>query len=139
MNVEERKLIELQEKGLSILVEKDGKIIFQSSKSMLRPLYEGLNNYAEEMQGATVIDKIVGRAAAYLCILAKVGKVITPLASETAKEVLDKHGIILYAADSIPYIINRDGTDMCPMEKMASESVSPEDFYERLKSKVRQP
>ena len=129
---EQQKLNALKQQGLSIQVEKDGKIIFQSFDGMLKPLYQCLNEHAADMQGAIVIDKIVGRAAAFLCIMGKVGKVITPLASDTAKQVLDEKNITLYASEYIPYIINRDKTGMCPMEKMAIESSSPEAFYAKL-------
>lgn len=134
MENEAQKLVELMQKGLSIWVEKDGKTIFQSHESMLKPLYDCLNEYPNEMKGAIVIDKIVGLAAAYLCILGKVNKVITPVASETAKDILEQYKITLYASEIIPYIINRDKTGMCPMEKMALKSASPRDFYNQLSS-----
>ncbi|MDZ7725007.1 MAG: DUF1893 domain-containing protein [candidate division KSB1 bacterium] len=132
MNDEKQTLKKLKKQGLSIQVEKDEKIIFQSFDGMLKPLYQCLNEHAEDMQGATVIDKVVGRAAAYLCIMGQVEKVITPLASDTAKQVLHENNITLYASEVIPYIINRDKTGMCPMEKLAIESKSPEAFYAKL-------
>ena len=98
---------------------------------MLKPLFVCLLEKREEMQGATVIDKIVGRAAALLMTLGKVKEVYTPLASETAKEVLDAAGIALHAEKLIPYIVNRDNTGMCPMEKL-SVNKEPEEFYQLI-------
>lgn len=136
MTNEQKKLLQLEQTGLSIMVEKNGAVFFKSSDSMLKPLYHCLVTYPEQMNGALVIDKIVGRAAAFLCILGGVHKIITPLASQAAKTVLDEQGISLYASNYIPYIVNRDKTGMCPMEKMAMESASSIDFYERFKSVI---
>ena len=133
----QKKIDYLQENKLSIHIEKDGQLIFESSEPMLKPLFLCLMQKREALNGATVVDKIVGRAAALLMALGKVKNVYTPLASETAKGVLMAEGIELSAKKVIPYIVNRDQTGMCPMEKMANESESAEDFFEKLKSVIK--
>lgn len=133
----ELELKELDELGLSLRVEKDGEIICESRDAMLKPLFACLARQREHMRGAVVIDKVVGRAAALLMILARVGQVITPVASESAKKLLDAAGIPLFAHKIIPVIMNRDRTDLCPMEKMANEFDSPEEFYQKLATIIR--
>ena len=133
----QQKIDYLQKNELSIHIEKDGHVIFESSDPMLKPLFVCLIEKRGELKGATVVDKIVGRAAALLMTLGKVKNVYTPLASETAKSVLDEAGIELSANRMIPYITNRDKTCMCPMEKMANESESAEAFFEKLKGVVK--
>jgi hypothetical protein len=123
----------LVEKGLSIQIEKDGEIIFESAEPMLRPLYHCITEKLELMKGAVVVDKIVGRAAALLCVLGKVSEVYTPLASETAVALLTKNGIRIEAKKVISQIMNRDNSGPCPMEKMASAFESPVEFYNKLK------
>lgn len=132
----QEKINYLQENELSIHIEKDGQVIFESSEPMLKPLFFCLMEKREELKGATVVDKIVGRAAALLMSLGRVDKVYTPLASETAQNVLDGAGIELFSNRMIPYIVNRDKTGMCPMEKMANDSESAEAFFEKLKSVI---
>jgi hypothetical protein len=129
----QEKVKKLEQKGLSIIIEKDGQIIFESADPMLKPLYMCLTQKAAYMNGAVVIDKIVGRAAALLCMLGKVAEVYTPLAGETAIALLEKSGITVKAIKTIPQIMNRDNTGPCPMEKMASGFDSPLDFYNQLK------
>jgi len=131
------KLKYLKENNLSIRIEKNGEIIFESYDPMLKPLFTCLLKKREELKGATVVDKIVGRAAALLSQLGEVKEVITPLASETAREVLESAGIELYAEKMIPYIVNRDNTGMCPMEKMAIECDTAEAFFEKLKGIIK--
>ena len=131
-----QKIKYLQDNNLSIHIEKDGETIFESSDPMLKPLFVCLLQKREEMRGATVVDKIVGRAAALLMSIGQVSRVYTPLASESARHVLEPD-IQLHAKKIIPYITNRDNTDMCPMEKMANECDTAEAFFEKLKGIIK--
>lgn len=133
----QQKLNYLKENNLSILIEKNGRTIFESYDPMLKPLFLCLLEKRDELEGATVIDKIVGRAAALLMTLGNVKEVYTPLASETAKQVLDAVNIPLYAERMIPFIVNRDNTGMCPMEKMANECATADEFFAKLEKIIK--
>ncbi len=137
MTDRQKKLQYLKDNDLSIFIENEGKTIYESRDPMLKPLFVCLLQMRKDLKGATVVDKIVGRAAAMLSFLGEVREVITPLASETARQVLQAGGIELYAEKMIPYIVNRDNTGMCPMEKMANESESAEAFFEKLKEIIK--
>ena len=122
--------------GFSIQVENEKGIFYQSSEPMLKPLIKCLNQYTAQMSGATVVDKIVGLAAAYLCMIGKVGRVLTPLASQSAEDALRGKGIELIAVRIIPQIMNRDGTAPCPMEQLAASFAAPEEFYAEMKRRM---
>ena len=122
--------------GLTVLVQKEDKTIFQSTEPMLRPLLLCLRNHRAEMKDASVIDRVVGKAAAYLCILGQVKEVITPLASQSAHQVLQEHHISLKALKTVPQIRNRDNTDQCPMEKLADSCATPEEFLRALEKRT---
>jgi len=131
------KLDYLEKHSLSIYIEKDGKIVFQSVDPMLKPLFICLVTQQEILKQATVVDKVIGRAAALLAILGEVAEIITPLASESAEKALAQAGIPLYARKIIPYIVNRDRSGLCPMEQMAGECKTPAEFFERLKAVIK--
>ena len=84
-----------------------------------------------------VIDKVIGKAAAFICILRNVKAVYTPVASESAKILLAEKGIDLQAKKVIPEIRNSNKTDQCPMEKMADAAGSPELFYKELEARIK--
>ncbi len=132
----QEKIDALHQAGLTLQVEKAGRVIFVSSEPMLKPLLLCLQQRRSEMAGATVIDKIVGRAAAYLCVKGKVAEVITPLASHGAQEVLQQAGIPLQARRVVAQIMNRDNTGPCPMEQLAGEARSAEEFYQALSARI---
>lgn len=132
----QEKIDDLHQAGLTLQVEKAGLVLFASSEPMLKPLLLCLQQKRSEMVGATVIDKIVGRAAAFLCVKGKVAEVITPLASHGAQEVLQQAGIPLQAQRVVAQIMNRDNTGPCPMEQLAGEALSAEGFYQALCARI---
>lgn len=136
MENDQEKIKQLIKNGLSLRIEKDDRIIYQSSEAMLKPLLFCLQQYREEMAGATVIDKIVGLAAAYLCIIAKVKRVLTPLASVPAHQALQQYGIELVSLRLVAQIMNRDNSAPCPMEQLALSCSSPEEFISALNQRI---
>lgn len=137
MEIWQKKVKLLQDAGLSIRIEKEGEIVFESADSMLRPLFICLTKMPEQIKDALVIDKIVGRAAALLCVLGKVREVYTPMASKSAQALLEEHGIELKANRITPQIMNRNNDGPCPMEKMACGFKNPEDFYQELAKRIK--
>lgn len=86
------------------------------------------------MVGATVLDKTVGRAAALLCIYAKVDLMLTPLISRAAVDTLEEFGVLFLALEKVERIVDTGGTAPCPMEQK-SMGKSPDQFYESLAQK----
>jgi hypothetical protein len=132
----QQKLRLLEQNNLSIIVEKNCTIVYQSADPMLKPLLDCLHSKDDLLKDATVIDKVTGLAAAYLCWLGGVKMIMTPLTSISAKEFLTKKGIPIEAARTIPQIKNRQNTGPCPMEQLALSSSSAEDFYKNLLAKI---
>ena len=131
--MEWKKLIkEMLDDHLSIRIYNNDKIIYQSSESMLKPLLTCYLEKRKEMEGSIVVDKVIGLAAAFLCILAKVSRVYTPLASESAEKILAENNIVLKYEKRTPVIINRTNTGPCPMESLALSSTGPQDFLDKL-------
>lgn len=90
-----------------------------------------LIDYAGEFspceKDVTVFDRIVGNAAALLLSQMSCREVYSPLGSELAVETLRCFGISYHFTRVVPYIQDRSGEGMCPMEKL-SLGRSPEEF-----------
>ena len=132
----QRKLEEFEQGPHTLAVEREGRVLFTSTKDRLAPLLDALEALGPRFHGALVLDRVIGRAAAWLCALAGVAEVLTPLVSEAAIEVLDRYGIRLYARRTVPRILNDRSDALCPMETLALESSSPEEFLEKLRAKL---
>jgi hypothetical protein len=108
------------------------RLLFTSAKDGLLPLLDYIDKFAPCEEGVTVFDRVVGNAAALLLVKAGGKKVYSPLGSELAARTLDNYAVEYHFSEAVPYIRNRSGQDMCPMEK-SSLNKSPEEFYELMK------
>lgn len=102
-----------------------------SQKRGIAPIIELIDAEPEFLNGASVADKVIGKAAAMLLNAYGVKNIRTPLASEKAVEYLKGKSMIFEYESTAEYIINRDGTDMCPMEKTVL-NINDEKEAERL-------
>ena len=70
----------------------------------------------EMFRGASVVDKVVGKAAAALMIIGGVRELHALLISDGALSLLANTGIIVSYDKRTDHILNRDNTGWCPME-----------------------
>jgi iron complex outermembrane receptor protein len=109
---------------------------YTSQYSGIRPLLQPLNKDCYFFEDAIVIDKVIGKSAAFLLIYGKVKKVHAFVMSEHAKNLLDLHNINYSYDKLVPYIENNIKTDMCPMEKTVLEIEEVNDAFNALNRKV---
>ena len=126
----------LSKTDCSIVVVKNANILTKKQGDGLRPILEAIDELREDMQGSIVGDRILGKASALLCVYSKVKGVYSPQATKTAVAVLIRAGILSQTEETIPYIKNRDGDDLCPFEKMLVDVNSPDEAFKILKEKV---
>ncbi len=116
-------------KDITCTVIKENKV-YQSELKGIRPLMNWLTQQPEVLKDSYVIDKVVGKASALLLIYGGVSRIHGKTMSKTAEEIL-KHYQVEYSYDElVDYIINNDGTDMCPMEKKVINTDSPEEAFQ---------
>ena len=123
---------------LHLIILKEGKTVFTSSKAGMRPLLDAIDIVGlPTLRKSVVIDKIVGKAAALLITYFKAREVHCLVLSVRAREVLDKRGIKHYAERIVPEVKNKLGTDVCPFEKAVLDVEDPEEAYETLSAKLK--
>ncbi len=122
----------IQQDDCSVAVQlTNGQIIKKIGKSV-RPLYQIYLENKADMNGAIVADRIIGKAAACLLVDAKVKSVYTFLMSKSAAKLLEAHGICFEYAKLCEYIENRNGTDLCPMEKLIVDIENVEHCIDKI-------
>lgn len=128
----------LTKEHLALVIVKHGEAIFKSNEKGITPLYTAVNEIKESMKGASVADKVIGKAAAMLCSYAGINELYTNLISEKAIDVLNKTEITYQFNNICSFIKNRNNTGMCPVETLASNTECIEDLlyeiHEFLKS-----
>jgi len=118
-------------KNHTIVLVKNDKIYISDKKGispMMDFIEQGLN-----LNGFSVADIIVGKAVALLFVKEGIVGVFAKVISKAGLEVLNKHNIFTEYETLTDNIINRNGTDICPMEKTVLEIDDPEFAYEKLK------
>lgn len=99
----------------------------------VKDLFILVNTRPQVLDGAAVADRVIGRGAAMLLVLGNVKQVYAKLISEPAIKVLREACIPLDYEKAVPNIINRDGTDVCPVEKLTMNITEPSEAFERIK------
>lgn len=119
----------------TLRVYEDSKLIFDSDKDRLLPLVEYIDKFASKHRDVVIFDKIMGRAAALLCVKANCQEVYSPLGSQLAIELLEQRGIKHHLSKNVPCIQKPSGEGMCPME-LLSFGKEPEEFYQLIRELV---
>ena len=88
--------------------------------------------------GFAAADQIVGKAAALLYIKIGVAGLYAKVISEQAMPILKGYGIPFVYEHAVPFIMNRKGDDMCPMEKTVVGITDPESAVTALTEKVKE-
>lgn len=113
----------LEAGGHSCVLYKDGAAHL-SDKRGVAPLVDWLDE-GLPMDGFSAADKIVGKAAAMLFVLAGVKAVYAPVMSRGAAEFLRGRGVEAAYGLLTEGIINRAGDGPCPMERAVAAIDDP--------------
>lgn len=122
--------------GHSIVLVKDKDIIISDGRG-ISPMIK----YIEEnksLENYSCADLIVGKAVAMLFVKTKIKEVYGAVMSKSAYEYLAKHNISCSYKVKVDSIINRSGTDICPMEKVVLDIDDVDEAYTALIKKIEE-
>ena len=122
--------------GHTICLCRDGKLLF-SDKKGISPMMDFIEE-GVDLEGYSAADLIVGKAVAMLFVKCRIKSVFAKTLSKSGREMLFSHGIECEYEVLADSIINRDGTDICPMEKTVKDTDGIEEGYLLLKEKLQQ-
>ena len=105
---------------LAFVLVKDGKVVATGDDYGVRELLAAVDQLGPLARGASLADKIVGKAVALIVVHAGISAVETRVASESAVRLLERHGIPLHTSSVVPQILNRRNDGPCPMEKVTT-------------------
>ena len=120
--------------GHTICLCKGGNCLYSESRG-IAPMINFIDSGAD-LTGYSVADTVVGKAAALLFVKCGIKEVFAKTLSEKAKKVLESNGVYFEYDILTEKIINRAGTDICPMEKAVTNTDNPEEAYLILKNQL---
>ncbi len=113
-----------------------GDMTITSTLTGIQPMVSYLQKKTN-LQGFSVADKIVGKAAAMLFVLAGIKAVYAPVMSTSAIAILEQNDIPASYATRTEQIINRKGTGICPMEQSVQDIQQPEAAFAAIQTTLQ--
>jgi len=126
--------LRLKGKGLSLVVVNNGKVIFETESHGIKGIFEAIELLGKKLTGSSVADRIVGRAAAFLCVYFRAAAVFAVTISVEGVKVLKDNKVFCQFEVCVPNILNRKRNDICPFEKLAFTFATPEEAYKKLRT-----
>ena len=124
----------LKGKNLTLSIVKGGRVLFETRSHGTVGLLQAIEKLGKELIESSVADKIVGRAAALLCVYSGVVSVFAVTISEEGRKVLKDNHVFYQFENWVPNILNYKRTDLCPFEKLTADLTNPKEAYEKIKS-----
>lgn len=109
-----------------------GEDVYTSAESGVLPIL-GLIDNKVDLNGFTVVDKVVGKAMALLFIYTGVARVNADVMSTSAIDLLRANKIQVGYETEVPSIQNADGTGDDAMETLVAGIDDPEKAFEAIK------
>ena len=123
-----------KERGYACLIVKDGEELFSSTARGIFPVVQGV----PKMKGAYLADKIIGRAAALICVHGGILAVYADLMTESAAEIFSEYNILFEAEKIVEKILNREKNGLCPFEILAQDTTCPKQMLGRAALKLQE-
>jgi hypothetical protein len=118
--------------GLSIV--KNGWVLFESGQRGVYGFLDAVEKEGSTLEGASVADRVVGEAIAFLCAYARVRAVYAVTMSEAGRAVLRRYSVYYEWQDLAENILTVDRAGVCPFERLVAGISDPQVAYERLKT-----
>lgn len=127
-----QQLIEILRREKCSLVVKNHGIVTTYSKPGVRDLEHLLDHDPEMLDGATIADKVIGKAAAAMVVVGGVKELYAEVISKRAIPFLDDAGIA-YSYGTLVATIKEEG-DRCQLEKITAPATTPEETVALLRT-----
>lgn len=127
-----QQLIEILRREKCSLVVKNHGIITTYSKPGVRDLEHLLDHEPDVLKGATIADKVIGKAAAAMVVVGGVKELYAEVMSKRAIPFLDCAGIA-YTYGTLVDTIKEEG-DRCQLEKITAPASTPEETVALLRA-----
>lgn len=122
----------LHNEKLTLVVKSDNGTIHRFTQRGVKDLLTLVTERPECLHGALIADKAVGKAAAACMVIGEAKQVHADVMSEPALELLKSHRVEAQYGQLVDHIINRAGTDWCPMERLSRDIDDPASIIQKI-------
>jgi hypothetical protein len=119
---------------LTLVIVKSGEVLFETVSHRISGFLGAIEQLGARLEGASVADRVAGKAIALLCVYAKISEVYAEVMSRKAKAVFEKNGICHEWRELVDNILDLNRSGVCPFEKAAAGISDPERAYAAFKA-----
>jgi hypothetical protein len=124
----------LYKKELTLTIVKNGKVLFETDSHRISGFLNAIQQLGATLEGASLADRVAGKAIALLCVYAKIKEVYAEVLSKKAKTVLEQNSIHHEWKELVNNVLDLNKTGVCPFEKAAANITNPKDAYKAFKT-----
>jgi hypothetical protein len=120
---------ELFEENLTLAIVKNSAVLYETKSRRISGFLDAVEKLGEELSGASLADRVAGKAVALLCVYAGIREVYAAVLSRKAHAVFKKHKISVEWRELVENVLDADKSDVCPFERAAADISDPEQAY----------
>lgn len=121
----------------TFILEKNNENIKMISGMGVKPFMQVIGEDSTLITGANVYDKVIGKAAAMLCVKYGAVEVYGECMSVSGFDFLTAHGITATYGQLVPFISNRTGDGMCPLENSVIDITDPAEGEDKIRATIK--
>ena len=124
---------ELYEQNLTLVIVKDGSVLYSTKSHRISGFLDAIETCGAKLEGASLADRVAGKAIALLCAYAKIREVYAAVMSRKAMEIFKQHKIGSHWNELVENVLDQNKTGICPFEKKAADLSDPQKAYRAFK------
>ncbi len=124
---------QLYEEDLTLAIVKDGTLLFSTKSHRIGGFLDAIEQQGQRLQGASMADRIAGKAIALLCAYAGIKEVYAIVLSRKALNVFKQYGIGFNWNEIVENVLDSSKTGVCPFERAAADIVDPYKAFKTFK------
>lgn len=125
---------ELYNKDLTLAIVKNGTILFQTDSHRISGFVGAIEKFGTQLKGASVADRVAGKALALLCVYAGVRQVYAEVLSRKAQTVFESNRVVFEWKEIVDNVLDMKKAGVCPFEMVAADITDPEESYAAFKA-----
>lgn len=123
----------VEKRELTLVAARDGEVVFESGLRGVSGFLDAVEVLGEGLRGASVADKVVGKAVALLCVYSGVRSVYAVTLGLMAKRVFDENDVYYGCDGLVENILNAERSGVCVFERAVMDVSDGETAFVRLK------
>ena len=124
---------ELYEENLTLAIVKNSAVLFETKNHRISGFLDAVEKLGNKLEGASLADRVAGKAVALLCVYAGIREVYTAVLSRKAYAVFKEHKIGVQWKELVENVLDAEKSDVCPFEKAAADISDPEAAFKAFK------